>query len=119
MKCGTSNTDAHSHTATHSHTLTHIRTLSVFPIALVCVVPLSARDRCLVLVWKSDDDHGDACRPAGRLHDPDFPVPGRRRRITFQTAITVSVARRSPFQYILSASAPNSSLSSYIARLLL
>jgi len=29
--------------------------------------------------------------PAGRLHDPDFPVPGRRRRITFQTAITVSV----------------------------
>jgi len=44
--------------------------------------------------------------PAGRLHDPDFPVPGRRLRITFQTAVTVSIFFPSLDAVLFSTSSP-------------
>jgi len=57
-----------------------------------------------------------AGRPVGRLHDPDFPVPGCRRRITFQMAITVfifSLSLGAVLFSLLRVSAPKNSLSSF------
>jgi hypothetical protein len=110
------------HRLTHSltHSLTHIH--SVFPIAFTCACvpykPYHSPFANAIDVWSlfGNPTTTHAGRPVGRLHDPDFPVPGCRRRITFQMAITVfifSLSLGAVLFSLLRVSAPKNSLSSF------